>query len=246
MSPATFHTVTDDVPLRILPLGDSITAGTLLDGQNSYRPYLRDLLLGSGHSVAYIGSMVSGDHIDNHHEGHGGMLIKEIQEKVAESQILREQPNVILLHAGTNDMNSNMFGGPPQDPYETAPDRLQTLIDYCFCECPEATLILAQIIDNRSDAEGHERVQVFNAEVKRVAVDRRAKGQKVLIADHSHVGSERSDLGQDGVHPLVVGYEKMAQAWFEAMQDIPEAWVQQASSASPGQSSSCARFQDGL
>ena len=48
MSPATFHTATSDVPLRILPLGDSITAGTLLDGQNSYRPYLRDLLLDSG------------------------------------------------------------------------------------------------------------------------------------------------------------------------------------------------------
>lgn len=36
------------IPLRLLPLGDSTTKGGMFDGENSYRPALRNLLIGSG------------------------------------------------------------------------------------------------------------------------------------------------------------------------------------------------------
>lgn len=178
------------------------------------------LTLNSGRPVDFIGSMSNGDHVDNEHEGHGGLLIKEIYEKIVEDGILHKKPHLVLLHAGTNDMN-RIFDLSPQDPYETAPKRLGLLIDKILCECPSTTLLLAQIIDNRGS---HERVQAFNTAVLDIVFNRQNQGFKVRAVDHSGVSG--ADLGDDGVHPLVVGYDKMAQAWFEAIRNLPTEWLQ--------------------
>ncbi|KAI5358882.1 putative SGNH hydrolase-type esterase domain, SGNH hydrolase superfamily [Septoria linicola] len=222
-----------EIPLRVLAIGDSTTRGGAADGFNSYRPSLRNLLLGSGRSIDFIGSMTNGDHLDNEHEGHAGRLIKEIQAFMVEDKILLQHPNLILLHAGTNDMNS-IFDLPPQDPYEEAPHRLQLLVDSVLCECPDAVVILARIIDNRS-FQG--RVRTFNAAVEQLVEARQAEGHKIWLADHSHIGG--SDLGEDGVHPLINGYEKMADAWFQAVQELPANWIQPAREPSREHASAC-------
>ncbi|USW58011.1 Putative SGNH hydrolase superfamily [Septoria linicola] len=198
-----------EIPLRVLAIGDSTTRGGAADGFNSYRPSLRNLLVGSGRSIDFIGSMTNGDHLDNEHEGHAGRLIKEIQAFMVEDKILLQHPNLILLHAGTNDMN-------------------------ILCECPDAVVILARIIDNRS-FQG--RVRTFNAAVEQIVEARQAEGHKIWLADHSHIGG--SDLGEDGVHPLINGYEKMADAWFQAVQELPANWIQPAREPSREHASAC-------
>jgi len=52
------------IPLRLLPLGDSTTKGGMFDGENSYRPALRNLLIGSGRYLTYsVRLVMSGSHI---------------------------------------------------------------------------------------------------------------------------------------------------------------------------------------
>lgn len=128
--------------------------------------------------------MTNGDHLDNKHEGHGGALISQIQAFIAEDEILLQHPNLVLLHAGTNDMNS-VFGLAPQEPYEEGPARLESLVDAVLCECPDAVVVVSKIIRNTS---WQTRVDAFNAAIDDIAVRRQAKGYKVWVADHSAIG----------------------------------------------------------
>src|ERR1700712_4085517 len=87
------------VPLRILPLGDSITFGFLSTDGNGYRQDLLTML--SGTQVQYIGSIRAGNMTDNFNEGHSGAVISQIAGFA--NQSLPQRPNLILLMAGTND-----------------------------------------------------------------------------------------------------------------------------------------------
>lgn len=53
------------VPLRIMPLGASITWGTESEDGNGYRKVLRDSLVTAGFAVDMVGSQKSGDMEDN-------------------------------------------------------------------------------------------------------------------------------------------------------------------------------------
>lgn len=138
----------------------------------------------TGRTVDYVGNLTNGDHLDNKHEGHGGALISEIQAFIAEDEILLQHPNLVLLHAGTNDMNS-VFGLAPREPYEEGPARLESLVDAVLCECPDAVVVVSKIIRNTS---WQTRVDAFNAAIDDIAVRRQAKGSKVWVADHSAIG----------------------------------------------------------
>ncbi|KAM3414998.1 hypothetical protein BST61_g10135 [Cercospora zeina] len=221
------------IPLRILPLGDSTTRGGGDDRFNAYRPALRNMLIGSGRSIDYIGSLSHGDSLDNDHEGHAGSSIKEIRAAIAEDNILLQHPNIILLHAGTNDMNT-YFGQGPTDPFEEAPGRLNTLVEAVLCECPDAVLLIAKIINI---TEFPQLVTTFNSGVEMIVAFWQTQGYKVRLADHSAIGG--TDLSGDGVHPVNVGYEKMARVWFDTMQDLPSDWIVPARNASLAASPEC-------
>lgn len=51
-----------------------------------------------------------------------------------------------------------------------------------------------------------------------------AKGRNVMIADHETAAADDfRGQGSDGVHPNNIGYETMAQTWFETMEEALEA-----------------------
>ncbi|KAL8882685.1 MAG: hypothetical protein Q9198_000355 [Flavoplaca austrocitrina] len=148
------------IELRILPLGDSITYGyqPTDDGNqnNGYRlQLLKDL---AGSNVKFVGSVRSGTMSDSRNEGHSGATIKQTEGFADLS--LNQRPNVILIHIGTNDLNED----PPKDPYEAAPERLDSLLSKIIDACPDATILVAPIIrikDFTSDA----RVQAYNVRI---------------------------------------------------------------------------------
>lgn len=139
-----------------------------------------------------------------------------------------------LTLLGTNDMNDS----PPPDPYESAPQRLGSLIDEILCKCPNATLIVAQIISARnSDTES--RIKTFNAAVPGVVADRRARGFKIMTVDMSSM-----DTWADGLHPTDDGYNQMASWWSNAIQQADSlGWISAAGPetfASTGSAQRCA------
>lgn len=210
-SSAPSSTTTTGLNIRFLPLGDSITYGLQSSDQNGYRGALHKLLE-PGNTVDFIGSVKAGNMADNDNEGHSGWTIAQIAGAANYTQALPSKPNVIALHAGTNDVFGGSFG--------SAIDRLASLVDYIATSHPDSVLLLATIIPLPS---GQSQVNQFNANVTQLAANRASAGKKVVLASMSAVLA--SDLA-DGVHPNDAGYVKMANAWYAAfVQAAQKGWI---------------------
>ncbi|KAF8187543.1 hypothetical protein K438DRAFT_1764708 [Mycena galopus ATCC 62051] len=106
--------------IRSLPLGDSITYGFQSADETGYHLVTQDLIdnppwvtnpnssrkrqSGNGSIIEYIDSVDSGEMPDPENEGHSGAEIAAIGTFVAPD--LAENPNVVFLLAGTNDINN--------------------------------------------------------------------------------------------------------------------------------------------
>lgn len=201
--------------LRILPLGDSITYGYLSSNGDGYRAHLRDMLNVTFPSVTYIGSQTSGNMTNNVHEGHPGYMIHDIAKKALPSLV--QQPNVILVMAGTNDVARPYM---PND----APWRLGALIDFVLLSCPFSVVIVAQLAPITEPPEGYNMIKIFNSQVPEIVATRQRAGKKVLSVDMSQKFTV-ANL-KDGVHPNDNGYEIIAQTWYDGIQQaVRFGWI---------------------
>jgi hypothetical protein len=93
------------VPLRVLPLGDSITNGEGSSDDNGYRKVFVELA-SEGGPVQMIGSREGKGNITNNnkHDGWNGYTINAVSWR--STNALRAKPNLVLLLAGTNNMNN--------------------------------------------------------------------------------------------------------------------------------------------
>lgn len=100
--------------------------------------------------------LLSGNTVTVDNDCHNGAVISTIAGFATPE--LTKRPNVVLLHAGTNDM------GKPTDP-TTAPQRLANLIDQILSTCPDATVLVALIIPSL-DPTIQSRINTYNPAVK--------------------------------------------------------------------------------
>jgi lysophospholipase L1-like esterase len=198
-------------PLRVMPLGDSITDGLLTLG--GYRSDLWQYLTADGMSVDFVGSRSSGppqlgDHDD---EGHPGWRIDQVTSH-ARAWLLRYRPDVVLLHIGTNDVIQRRA-------MRRAPARLAALIDLITTTLPDVRVYVATIIPLR-DPRFEAGVRRYNAAIPRVVAERAAMGHRVKLVN-MHRAITRADLSPDGIHPTGGGYSKMAARWYAALTGVP-------------------------
>ncbi|POS83111.1 hypothetical protein EPUL_004421 [Erysiphe pulchra] len=205
------------INLRILPLGDSITFGFSSSSGNGYRAQLQSMLNASFPSATYIGSQKSGNMYNNVHEGYPSAVIDEIASKGLPS--LTQQPNLILLMAGTNDVIR-------PNKLDDAPQRLGALIDTIILNCPMSTIIVAQLPPIADPPEGEESGKLFNAKIPEILALRQKAGKKVLLLNLSPDFS-KADL-KDGLHPTDKGYEILAKIWYSGIQQVNKfGWLQE-------------------
>jgi lysophospholipase L1-like esterase len=189
--------------MRVMPLGDSITLGTGSPTRSSYRMALAHRLLKGGMQIDYVGSRATGTGADVQHEGHGGWSITELSAQL-DSWLARSRPDVVLLHAGTNDIKQG------DGPYETA-RRLSAMIDQIRAARPEAYIFVAQIITSRVPREAAND-RIYNRLIPGLVA---AKNDSLItVVDQSSVrGIDLHDLR----HPNDFGYSKMAYNWYRSM-----------------------------
>lgn len=132
--------------------------------------------------------------------GYSGYTINEISS-AADHAITTYKPNIILLHAGTNDLDR---GGKEKDPIPGAPDRLGQLIDKCVSSNPDAAILVAQII-NAEDGLTESNIQTFNKAIPGLVKQRADQGHHVSVVDMTSITT--GDLS-DGLHPSDAGYRK--------------------------------------
>ncbi|KAK1517628.1 GDSL-like Lipase/Acylhydrolase [Colletotrichum costaricense] len=228
--------------LRILGVGDSITVGFLSDIEggdgNGYRLKLReDLSSGSvlfyesrdiiltnpqEDRVVFAGTeTMHGTMREGYYAAWNGMTIKFMSDNIGPS--LAQRPNIVLIHAGTNDMNPNPdVAREGSEPHATA-DRLGHLIDQVVQTCPDATVLVAKII-GCYDPVQMGNIALFNAVIHDVVQSRQSAGKHVLTVDFS---SFPMNALRDGIHPTNQGYRLFGDYWYDFITQIPGDWIKE-------------------
>jgi lysophospholipase L1-like esterase len=211
VSPEHVVTVTGSaqkVPIKIMPLGDSITFGTPDPSYGGYRHLLGALLESDGYSIDFVGSRQNGNGIipDSDNEGHPGWTILQVKSGIeANGSLETYRPDIILLHIGTNDIR--------QGDVASATGNLSALLDDILVRVPQTRIIVAQIIPFRRGPDPEHRS--YNAAIPGIVA---AKGSRVTMVDMQNILS-KSDYA-DGIHPNASGYDKMARAWEPAIRAV--------------------------
>lgn len=202
--------------LRIMPLGDSITKGNGSGDRNGYRNRLRQKLLNQGVdkdiSVDMIGSQAHGSMTDNNHEGHSGKMLADINTYWKKS--IKARPNVVLVHAGTNNMDLEVD-------LDTAPDLMEAIIDGLLENAPDSVVLIAPVIW-ANDARMQQNTDRFNGQLEALIKAKQLAGKHVLSIP---IDITLADLN-DKKHPNDRGYEKMANAWLKGILEADErSWL---------------------
>jgi lysophospholipase L1-like esterase len=201
-------------PLRVEPVGDSITWGYQSSTGNGYRGPLDDELTNEGYPVDFVGSGRGGSMSDPDNEGHSGWRIDQIAG-IADSSLARYKPNVVTLMIGTNDLGQDYQ-------VSTAPARLNALVDQIERDDPTAAVLVANLIVS-TNTEVAPAEPAFNAAVANIVKQEQSAGKHVSLVNMSALTT--ADL-YDGLHPNDGGYQKMADAWNKGIQAAAGAgWI---------------------
>ncbi|HLP75707.1 MAG TPA: Ig-like domain-containing protein, partial [Candidatus Paceibacterota bacterium] len=120
-------------------------------------------------------------------------------------------PDVILVHMGTNDFSA---GGS----VAVVQDRLKNLIADLSALRPHAKILVASPV-LRTDSSSIEANQAaFAQSLPQLVSEQVSLGRQVYFVD-LHAALEPDDLN-DGVHPKAAGYDKMADAWLPAITNV--------------------------
>lgn len=199
--------LTDAPVVRILPLGDDITAAA-----GSYRAPLAAQLADAGYNSDFVGACADGSLADPDHEGHAGWTLADAETWLGGTSLAA--PHFILLHLGMNDLAGNDFAH--------ATDRLARLVDGLTAKYPATWVVVSTLLAQEGDDAEAVNAQIdtlFNARLAELVAERSIIGRRVALCDqHAAVAAE--NLADDGVHPTADGYAQMAAAWFTAIRAI--------------------------
>jgi lysophospholipase L1-like esterase len=201
-----FERAGDARAVKVMPMGDSITWGQGSSTNSGYRgPLWLRLRNEAGYAPDFVGTQTSGTIGDPDNEGHKGWQIDQLQAN-ATTWINTYQPDVVLLHIGTNDMYRNYQ-------VATAPDRLSALIDQILAARPGIYVLVAKIIPS-TNADAQPRIDAYNATIPGIVA---AKGDHVRMVDTTNLAS--ADL-VDQLHPNDAGYAKMSDRWYPVLTGV--------------------------
>jgi len=207
--------------INIMPLGDSITYDDRhADDYNprpaglrgGYRKWLWYMLEDAGYPANFVGSRVAGQDItppmDPDNDGYPGYTSYEIAD-MALNLVSLSNPDIILLHIGTNDRTT------------TDPQGVMNILDnidaYEVQSGHHIKAFVALIIQRR----GYDgRIAVFNQRLKEALKSRQSAGDDIVIVDMASAGLNANDYS-DNTHPNDEGYKKMAKVWYDALMDNP-------------------------
>ncbi|MBO3457610.1 GDSL-type esterase/lipase family protein [Aetokthonos hydrillicola Thurmond2011] len=201
-------------PLKIMPVGDSITYGLAKTGDTgSYRDDLWKSLTNNGYSIDFVGPQSSGpDGFDKDHAGFPGWTITNVSDSI-NGWISTYKPDKVLLMIGTNDILKS--DNPTQ-----APNRLSNLIDQILNQSPDTQVLVAAVppVDKNYPKPGAtfwQQIMDYNSQIPGIVNSKVSQGKNVTYVNIN--GSlQESDL-TDGVHPGTNGNSKVAKTWYDSL-----------------------------
>ncbi len=217
---------------KVMPLGDSITAGWCPSetelAYGGYRTYLTKALEENGYSknFDFVGKWQTGKGYDTDNNGTNGACIaydqawaNSILTDVVDEKILDTYtPDIVLLQIGTNDINSqsNRIDALKID---TINDRLENLIDVIFSKLNENSMLFLASIPNMQgeSSKYNEDVKNYNEFIREVVDNKIEEGKRITFVDVNAVVAD--DQFDDALHPNQSGYESMGELWYGILTD---------------------------
>ncbi|MFI7433217.1 cellulose binding domain-containing protein [Micromonospora haikouensis] len=198
-------------PVRVMPLGDSITGSP-----GCWRSILWNRLQSTGHTnvdfVGTLGPQGCGQPYDGDNEGHGGYLVTNVaNQNLLPGWLSATDPDVVLMHFGTNDVWSNIAPATILAAYSK-------LVDQMRASNPAMRVIVAKIIPMApaSCAECGQRVVALNSAIDGWAAGKTTAQSPIVVVDQWTGFSTAADT-YDGVHPNAAGDQKMSDRWYPAV-----------------------------
>lgn len=192
--------------VRVMPLGDSITWGQGSASDSGYRGPLWELVTEqqSRYAVQFVGSQHNGDLPQPANEGHRGWTIGRISGKV-DGWLAAYRPDVVLLHLGINDLRRKID-------VRHSPDRLAALIDRIYADRPGVSVVCMGLLPSTEGLRAG--VVAFNKRAAALQPVERRLGRAFWYV--TPPGFTKAGMA-DSVHPNDKGYQRMAAAFFPAL-----------------------------
>ncbi|MFE0462851.1 SGNH/GDSL hydrolase family protein [Kitasatospora sp. NPDC058965] len=191
--------------LRVMPLGDSITAGVGSSTGAGYRLPLWQLVEHQDRYTAeFVGSQRGGGFAQPRHEGHSGWMIADLRAHV-DGWLASGAPDVVLLHIGINDLDRGTDKA-------HAVDRLADLLDRIYTDRPATTVVLLGLLPTTRGLQ--DRVAAFNRGAQQLEARERALHRSLRwVAPPALTPAEFADT----LHPNDRGYQRIARSFFDGM-----------------------------
>ena len=198
-------------PVRIMPLGDSITGSP-----GCWRALLWNRLQSTGHSavdfVGTLGPQGCGQPYDGDNEGHGGYLVTNVaNQNLLPGWLSATRPDIVLMHFGTNDVWSNIAPATILAAYGR-------LVDQMRASNPAMRILVAKIIPMAPSScpECGQRAVALNSAIDGWAAGKTTAQSPIVVVDQ-WTGFNTATDTYDGVHPNAAGDQKMSDRWYPAL-----------------------------
>ena len=211
-------TAATTAPVKIMPLGDSITAGP-----GCWRAILWHDLQTNGYTdIDFVGSVPDGGcnygyTYDGDNEGHGGYSATGIaNNNQLPAWLSAANPDIVLMHLGTNDM----WGG--SIPVSSVLAAYTTLVGQMRANNPRMKILVAQIIPMNppSCPTCAAEVQSLDQAIPGWAAGLTTAQSPIVVVDQWTGFDDATDTGGDGVHPNDAGFAKMAGRWYPPLAQV--------------------------
>ncbi|MBN1999552.1 T9SS type A sorting domain-containing protein [candidate division KSB1 bacterium] len=218
---------------KIMPVGNSITAGTGSSNGNGFRDDLYESLLGTNIQFVgpdgaspYFGFFEPGVRTQDLYSSGYGNGLKDIA-----AAMYTYRPEVILVHIGTNGIDNI-----PPAPYSynngqtflhTSSGILAEFLKYIsqWANGSKGTfvqhILVCKIIPRSNQGEQDEKVIEYNAQIDRIFFDSppQIATDKITVVDMYSVMNINTDYS-DGLHPNDNGYSKISNLYNEILRGI--------------------------
>jgi lysophospholipase L1-like esterase len=206
------------VRVRVLPLGDSITAGV---AANSYRPDLWSALDDDFCAVDFTGTQrgptsASALTFDRDHEGHSGFRTDQILADLP-TYLAGNTPDVAMILLGTNNVIQATS-------LLTAKADLGAIIDQLRTHNPDVTVLLARIPPNKP--VNATATATMNSHISALVTEKNTAQSPVVLVDLFTGFDGTTLLQSDQIHPNAAGDLEIANRFFSILRPVVDDFCQ--------------------
>lgn len=209
---------------RLMPLGDSITRGSV-DGFG-YRDHLQEFLgVNKWDFVGPFAHPATDPIYDVDHAGVSGQSTTQIEARTLDHlntyMVGNAANSIVLLHAGTNDILTMSGTGTTEERIASYVANVEDIIEIIHAHDPTIRIFVALIVPNTDDTVDA-RIVLYNATLKAMLQNYQSTKSNLYIVDMysafvSNPNWATEWFHADGIHPNDAGFRVMASKWSNAI-----------------------------